>query len=178
TDPGKEARDSIVAAAERAGSLDSDARLVVILAFSAPLDRGRAVIDHLAHAASDSGRDALSSGLLGGAATMIGAFDIAATFNAESVAGLRAQGRLITLVRVLFYHAWSSFNLADWTVAIAAAEEVSRLAEESRQPVLACRSRVSPLRLRMGDGRARRGRGAQRKQGGRTGSPGRTAADR
>src|SRR5438093_1481195 len=107
TDPGKEARDSIVAAAERAGSLDSDARLVVILAFSAPLDRGRAVIDHLAHAASASGRDALASGLLGGAATMIGAFDIAATFNAESVAGLRAQGRLITLVRVLFYHAWS-----------------------------------------------------------------------
>jgi len=73
---------------------------------------------------------------------MIGAFDIAATFNAESVAGLRAQGRLITLVRVLFYHAWSSFNLADWTVAIAAAEEVSRLAEETRQPVLAAGAQV------------------------------------
>ena len=142
TDPGKEARDRIVAAAERAGSLDSDARLVVILAFSAPLDRGRAVIDHLAHAASDSGRDALSSGLLGGAATMIGAFDIAATFNAESVAGLRAQGRLNTLVRVLFHHAWSSFNLADWTVATAAAEEVSRLAEETRQPDLAAGAQV------------------------------------
>ena len=142
TDPGKEARDRIVAAAERAGSLDSDARLVVILAFSAPLDRGRVVIDHLAHAASDSGRDALSSGLLGGAATMIGAFDIAARFNAESVAGLRAQGRLNTLVRVLFHHAWSSFNLADWTVAIAAAEEVSRLAEETRQPDLAAGAQV------------------------------------
>jgi len=142
TDPGKEARDSIVAAAERAGSLDSDARLVVILAFSAPLDRGRVVIDHLANAASDSGRDALSSGLLGGAATMIGAFDIAARFNAESVAGLRAQGRLNTLVRVLFHHAWSSFNLADWTVAIAAAEEVSRLAEETRQPDLAAGAQV------------------------------------
>jgi len=142
TDPGKEARDSIVAAAERAGSLDSDARLVVILAFSAPLDRGRVVIDHLANAASDSGRDALSSGLLGGAATMIGAFDIAARFNAESVAGLRAQGRLNTLVRVLFHHAWSSFNLADWTVATAAAEEVSRLAEETRQPDLAAGAQV------------------------------------
>jgi len=142
TDPGKEARDSIVAAAERAGSLDSDARLVVILAFSAPLDRGRVVIDHLANAASDSGRDALSSGLLGGAATMIGAFDIAARFNAESVVGLRAQGRLNTLVRVLFHHAWSSFNLADWTVATAAAEEVSRLAEETRQPDLAAGAQV------------------------------------
>ena len=142
SDPGKEARDSIVAAAERAGSLDSDPRLVVILAFSAPLDRGGVVIDQLAHAASSSGRDALSSGLLGGAATMIGAFDIAARFNAESIAGLRAQGRLSTLVRVLFHHAWSSFNLADWTVATAAADEVSRLSEETRQPDLAVGAQV------------------------------------
>jgi DNA-binding CsgD family transcriptional regulator/tetratricopeptide (TPR) repeat protein len=142
TDPGKEVRDSIVAAAERAGSLESDARLVLILAFSAPFERGRVVIENLAHAASDRGRNALSSGLLGAAATMIGVFDIAARFNSDSVAGLRAQGRLNTLVRVLFHHAWSAFNLADWTVAIAAAEEASRLAEETRQPTLAAGAQV------------------------------------
>jgi ATP/maltotriose-dependent transcriptional regulator MalT len=67
---------------------------------------------------------------------LVGAFDIAETLSAASVAGLRAQGRLGLLARALGAQAWSAAHLVDLQVAVPVAEEASRLARETSQPFL------------------------------------------
>ena len=56
SDPGQEARDQVVAAAERLDVDQGDPRLLVVLAFSAPIERGAAVIERLARLAAGHGR--------------------------------------------------------------------------------------------------------------------------
>ncbi len=64
----------------------------------------------------------------------VGAFDIAPTFLAEAVEGLRTQGRLGHLPRMLTLQGRMAAQVADWGVAIPAAEEARRLAAELREP--------------------------------------------
>jgi len=64
----------------------------------------------------------------------MGAFDIAATFLGEAADGLRTQGRLGHLPRMLTLQGSMAAQIADWGVAIPAAEEARRLAEELREP--------------------------------------------
>ncbi len=80
--------------------------------------------------------------LLGSAALVLGAFDLAAGFPAAAAAGLRAQGRLGHLARVLVLHAWAATHLADWNVALPAAEEAGRLAAETGEPLWAAGAQV------------------------------------
>ena len=67
-------------------------------------------------------------------AVAVGAVDIAATFLAEAVEGLRRQGRLGHLPRMLTLQARMAAHIADWGVAVPAAEEARRLATELREP--------------------------------------------
>ena len=60
----------------------------------------------------------------------VGAFDIATAFLAEAVEGLRTEGRLGHLPRMLVLQASVGAQLADWDLAIPAAEECRRLATE------------------------------------------------
>jgi RNA polymerase sigma factor (sigma-70 family) len=128
-DSGSQVRDSIVALADRLGQLGDDPRLLGILAYAAPVERGRDVIDTLSRSAGGSG-DVVEARLYGSAAIAVGVFDLATGFLATSAAGLRAQGRLGHLPRVLVQQAWTAIQVGDWTVALPAAEEAGRLAAE------------------------------------------------
>jgi ATP/maltotriose-dependent transcriptional regulator MalT len=70
----------------------------------------------------------------GPAAVVVGAFDVGSDFLAAAVDGLRTQGRLGHLPRLLNLYSTVAARLADWEVAIPAAEEGRRLAEEFAEP--------------------------------------------
>jgi DNA-binding NarL/FixJ family response regulator len=135
-DPGQAARDQIVAAAERLNVDEGDPRLLVVLAFAAPVGRGTVVIDRLPRLVATARSDVGAVRLAGNAAMAVGAFDLAARFFEVSVAGLRAQGRLGLLARALALQAWSAVHLADLGTAIPAADEARRLAQETMQPLI------------------------------------------
>jgi DNA-binding CsgD family transcriptional regulator/tetratricopeptide (TPR) repeat protein len=135
-DPGEAVRDEVVAAAERLAVDPGDPRLLVVLAFAAPIGRGAVVIDRLAHLGPGARSDAAALRLAGNAAMAVGAFEEAAGLLAAGAADLRAQGRLGLLARALALQAWSAAQLADLGTAIPAAEEAHQLAEETRQPLI------------------------------------------
>ena len=135
-EPGQEARDYVVAAAERLDVDQSDPRLLVILAFAAPIGRGAAVIDRLSRLVPAAAADAAATRFAGNAAMAVGAFDVAAASLAASAAELRSQGRLGLLARALALRAWSAVHLGDLGAAIPAAEEGRRLAQETNQPLV------------------------------------------
>jgi len=134
-EPGQVARDHVVAAAERLDVDEQDPRLLVVLAFAAPIKRGAAVVDRLSRREPDMG-DPAATRLVGNAAMAVGAFDVAAAALAASAGRLRAQGRLGLLARALALQAWSAANLADLRTALPAAEEGRRLAHETNQPLV------------------------------------------
>jgi DNA-binding CsgD family transcriptional regulator len=136
-------RDSVVAVAERLAVDQHDARLVMVLAFAAPLTTGSVVLERLHHVARSNTRNARENRLLGIAATAVGAFDLAAEFLASSLDDLRAEGRLGLLARARTLQAWSAANLADLNLAATAAEEGARLASETSQPVIFATARVT-----------------------------------
>jgi DNA-binding CsgD family transcriptional regulator len=141
-DPGQEARERVIAAAERLHEDEADLRRLAILAYTAPAERGRVVIERLSRSAPDGGGDATAARLLGTAALAVGAFDLAAGFFAAASAALRAQGRLGHLARVLTLQAWAAVYLGDWKLAMPAAEEAARLAAETREPLWAASAQV------------------------------------
>jgi DNA-binding CsgD family transcriptional regulator len=146
-EPGPETRQRVVDAAERVPVDDQDPGLLAILAFAAPIERGAVVVDRLRRAAERPVHDAQAARLLGDAATLVGAFDLAATFCGSSLADLRSQGRLGLLARALAAQAWSSAHLGDLSIAIPAAEEASRLALETMQPIMHATARVTEAML-------------------------------
>jgi DNA-binding CsgD family transcriptional regulator len=141
-DPGEAVRDEVVTAAERLNVDQGDPRLLVVLAFAAPIGRGAVVIDRLARLGSASRSDPAALRLAGNAAMAVGAFEAAAGLLAAGAAGLRAQGRLGLLARALALQAWSAAQLADLGTAIPAAEEARQLAQETRQPLIMATARA------------------------------------
>jgi DNA-binding CsgD family transcriptional regulator len=145
TEPGVEARASVVAAAARVPVDKCDPRLLVVLAYTAPIERGGVVMDRLRGQRLDG--DARAARMLGNAAMAVGALDLAAGFFAGSVADLRAQGRLSLLARALALQAWSCAHLVDLSVAMPAADEAYRLARDTAQPLVAATARVTQALL-------------------------------
>jgi DNA-binding CsgD family transcriptional regulator/tetratricopeptide (TPR) repeat protein len=135
-DPGEAVRDQVVTAAECLNVDPTDPRLLVVLAFAAPIGRGAVIIDRLPHLAPAVRSDAATLRLAGNAAMAVGAFEEAAGLLAAAAAGLRAQGRLGLLARALVLQAWSAVHLGDLGAAIPAAEEALQLAQETRQPLI------------------------------------------
>ncbi|GAA4191253.1 helix-turn-helix transcriptional regulator [Microbispora amethystogenes] len=130
------ARQRVVTVAEALPVDDLDGRLLTVLAFAAPIERGKVVIERLRHLAAHPTGGRPPARLLGSSALMVGAFDLAEKFCAASLPVLRAQGRLSLLARDLGAQAWSAARLADLSVAIPAAEEAARLAHETSQPLM------------------------------------------
>lgn len=131
---GEAQRLSGLAAAEALGSVEDDPRVLAIVAYLAPLERGEAVIAALECAAGNANGDTESRGLLGTAAFVTGAFDLAETFLATSAARLRSQGLLGHLPRLLVLQGTAASRTPDWNVAIPTAEEGKLLASELGQP--------------------------------------------
>jgi DNA-binding CsgD family transcriptional regulator/tetratricopeptide (TPR) repeat protein len=165
-DPGQEARERVLAAAEQLHLDGGDPRLLAILAYVAPIDRGQVIIDRLSRLAPDGQGNAAATGLLGTAAMVVGAFDLAAGFLASASAGLRAQGRLGHLARLLTLQAWAAVYLADWKVAMPAAEEASQLAAETREPLWTASAQVvkAMLAALRGEGEVADAQAAQAEQ--------------
>jgi DNA-binding CsgD family transcriptional regulator len=134
-DPAPTARRVLIEAADRRGNPESaDLRILAIQAYADPFGKAPAILERLRKAAADVHRDTDAARYLGPAAVAVGAFDIAATFLGEAVEGLRTQGRLGHLPRMLTLQGRMAAQVADWGVAIPAAEEARRLATELREP--------------------------------------------
>lgn len=132
-EPGPEARQHLLDVADSLPLDEHDPRLIAILAYVAPIERGKAVAAGLMELAGQTGGDPEVERFLGSAALQIGAFELAARFSASAAAGLRAQGRLGLLARALAVHACSATRLGNLSVALPAAEEAARLAKETNQ---------------------------------------------
>ena len=134
-DPAPTARRVLIEAADRLGDPESaDLRIVAIQAYADPFGKAPAILKRLREAAADVHRDADAARFLGPAAVAVGAFDMAASFLDEAVEGLRTQGRLGHLPRMLTLQGRMAAHVADWGVAMPAAEEARRLAAELREP--------------------------------------------
>jgi DNA-binding CsgD family transcriptional regulator/tetratricopeptide (TPR) repeat protein len=121
----------LIAAADRLAEPGStQARIVAIQAYADPFGKATAILARLRAAAPDRELDADAARFLGSAAVAVGAFDLATTFLAKAVEGLRTEGRLAHLPRVLVLQANAAAQLADWDIAIPATEECRRLATE------------------------------------------------
>jgi DNA-binding CsgD family transcriptional regulator len=134
-DPAPTARRVLIEAADRLGDPESaDLRILAIQAYADPFGKAPAILKRLREAAADVHRDADAARFLGPAAVAVGAFDIAVMFLGEAVEGLRTQGRLGHLPRMLTLQGRMAAQAADWGVALPAAAEARRLAAELREP--------------------------------------------
>ena len=134
-DPGKAARSAVSAAALRVTVSPDDARLLAILAFAEPEEYGALIVERASAIATERQQDPESAALLGASLNVVGAFDLSASFLAAAVAGIRDQGRLGRLPLVLTHQAWTAINTMDWAIAVPAADEAVRLAEDVGQPL-------------------------------------------
>jgi DNA-binding CsgD family transcriptional regulator len=136
TDPGPAVRRLVVEAAARLGDARSDdPRIVAIHAYADPLRHASEVVARLREAAALGGRDPETARHLGAAAFIVGAFDLALPFLRTAIDGLRAEGRLGHLPRGLMLYGTVAARLADWSVAIPAADEGRRLSIEFGEPM-------------------------------------------
>jgi DNA-binding CsgD family transcriptional regulator len=126
----------IATAAEQLPVDDGDPRVLSVLAYAAPIERGAVIIDRVSRHPPDS-NDPEAMGLLGNAAATVGAFDLAEPFVTAAAAALREQGRLAALAQVLVLRAWAEIHLGHWDTAMSDAEEATRLALETGQPIWA-----------------------------------------
>jgi DNA-binding CsgD family transcriptional regulator len=130
-DPGPEARQTLVEASRRLGGADADdPRVFAIHAYADPPGHAAGVLARLRRAAADERLDTDAARFFGPAALVVGAFDVGSDFLAAAVDGLRTEGRLGHLPRLLTLYSSMAARLGDWEVAIPAAEEARRLAEE------------------------------------------------
>jgi DNA-binding CsgD family transcriptional regulator len=135
-EPGPDARQVLLAVADRLLPDERDPRTVAISAYLAPIERAAPVLTGLRALAGTTGTDPQTDRFLGSAALQVGAFDLAARFSAAAVPGLRAQGRLGLVTRALGVQAWSCVRVGDLATALPAAIETGRLAQETEQPYL------------------------------------------
>jgi DNA-binding CsgD family transcriptional regulator len=133
SNPDEQLRSAVVAAAERIDVPERDPEVLTILALAAPMEQGAHVLEQLRHLPAEGSIDPATTLLLCSAASAVGDYHLAARWLVVAVAGLRARGQLGLLAQALVTQAWAAFYLGNWTVAIPAAEEASRLAEETGQ---------------------------------------------
>jgi DNA-binding CsgD family transcriptional regulator len=130
-DPGTEARQLLIEAAARLGDADDDdPRVVAIHAYADPLGHADGVLARLRRVAHSDRLDTNDALFFGPSALIAGAFDLGIEFLAVAADGLRTEGRLGHLPRVLTVYSNIAARVGDWDVAIPAAAEATRLAEE------------------------------------------------
>ncbi|SDS73610.1 regulatory protein, luxR family [Streptomyces sp. TLI_053] len=134
SDPGRELRERVVAAAERLPVPELHPDLVCTLAGAAPLEAAATVIDRLRRLEREGGYDALTAATLGNAAIMVNGFDHVSGFARQAADGLRRQGRRGPLTKTLVLLALATVHTVDRETGLPAAAEAARLAEETAQP--------------------------------------------
>jgi DNA-binding CsgD family transcriptional regulator len=134
-DPGNEARCEVAEFLERLDLPENDGWTLLTLAYAAPVEYGSVVLDRLSRISLADTTDPIALYNLGTAATVISAFDIAATFVEAAIESLRQRGHLALLAQALMVRAWVEVYLGNLNVAWSIAEEGRRLSEESGQPL-------------------------------------------
>lgn len=129
-----EVRRSVVAAAERLPASPEHPKLLAALSLASPVERGEIVIDRLSRLTISADVDPEALRLFGIALITIPEYDLAGTFLAGAVDGLRRQGRLTTLARALGSQAHAALFRGDFVLCEQAAEEGIRMTQESSQP--------------------------------------------
>ncbi|HEY6758425.1 MAG TPA: LuxR family transcriptional regulator [Baekduia sp.] len=131
-DPGADARRRLVAATDAlGGGADTpDPRIFAIYAYANPLGHAPEVIARLRADALERHHDVDAARHFGPAATVAGGFGVAAGLLDEAVEGLRREGRVGHLPRMLALQGMVSARMGRWDVAIPAAEESRRLSLE------------------------------------------------
>jgi DNA-binding CsgD family transcriptional regulator len=134
-DPGPEVRRTLIKASRRLGDANAeDPRVFAIHAYADPFGHAAGVLMRLESAAGDKRLDSDAALFFGPAALVVGAFDLGSDFLAAAVDGLRTEGRLGHLPRLLTLYSSMAARLGDWDVALTAADEARRLAEEFAEP--------------------------------------------
>jgi DNA-binding CsgD family transcriptional regulator len=134
-DPGIEARQLLIDASRRLGDANAeDPRVFAIHAYADPVGRAAGVLARLSREAAEERLDSDAARFFGPAALVVGAFDLGNDFLRAAIDGLRTEGRLGHLPRLLTLYSSMAARLGDWDVAITAAEEARRLAEELAEP--------------------------------------------
>jgi DNA-binding CsgD family transcriptional regulator len=134
-DPGPEVRQALIDASQRLGDADAeDPRVFAVHAYADPLGHAAGVLARLTSAAGDKRLDTDAARFFGPAALVVGAFDLGNDFLAAAIDGLRTDGRLGHLPRLLTLYSSMAARIGDWDVALTAADEARRLAEEFAEP--------------------------------------------
>ena len=134
-DPGLEARQRLIEAARRLGDADAaDPRVFAIHAYADPAGHAEGVLARLRREAAQQRLDTDPALFFGPAALVVGAFDLGSDFLRAAVDGLRNEGRLGHLPRLLSLYSGMAARRGDWEAAITAGEEAKRLAEEFAEP--------------------------------------------
>ncbi|CAA9426105.1 MAG: hypothetical protein AVDCRST_MAG03-2904 [uncultured Rubrobacteraceae bacterium] len=134
-DPGEQAREGVVRAAEGLGVDESDPRLIAILALAGPIRCGAVVIERLSHVPQSTFVDPYGAYLGGTAAVAVGNYELALRLFHDATSQLRSQGRLALLAQSLTMGAWSAIRLGRWNAARSVVDEARRLAHETQQPI-------------------------------------------
>jgi DNA-binding CsgD family transcriptional regulator len=134
-DPGAEARQRLIEASHRLGDAGADdPRVFAIHAYADPVGHAAGVLGRLNREAAKERFDTDTARFFGPAALVVGAFDVGNDFLSVAVEGLRHEGRLGHLPRLLSLYSCMAARRGDWEVAITAGEESRRLAEEFAEP--------------------------------------------
>jgi DNA-binding CsgD family transcriptional regulator len=134
-DPGPEVRRALIEASRRLGDANAeDPRVFAVHAYADPFGHAAGVLMRLESAAGSKRLDSDAALFFGPAALVVGAFDLGSDFLAAAVDGLRTEGRLGHLPRLLTLYSSMAARLGDWHAALTAADEARRLAEEFAEP--------------------------------------------
>ncbi len=129
-----QARDEIVSFAKAMPQKSDDPRLLMALAYVAPIELGGYVIEKVLTMRPGAGLDPDSERRLGITAGAAGDWSTAFKFYASAIDGLRREGRLALLGQTLTHQAWIAAQLGDLRYAGPIADEGHRLAVETGQP--------------------------------------------
>jgi ATP/maltotriose-dependent transcriptional regulator MalT len=99
-----------------------------------PFGNEQAVLDRVRSAGAGFDLDSDAARFLGPAAVVVGAFDVALAILTTAIDGLRAEGRLAHLPRMLVLQGSMAARVANWDVAIPSAAACRRLASELGEP--------------------------------------------
>jgi DNA-binding CsgD family transcriptional regulator/tetratricopeptide (TPR) repeat protein len=123
----------ILRAIDRLAATSEDPYLLAGMALVAPVERSAQIAERVG--ALTVGTDADAVRLLGVALNATGHLERAGLILGEAAALLRAQGRLGQLAQTLASLAFSQLIRGDWDALDATADETSRLARETAQPI-------------------------------------------
>ncbi len=132
-DPGPATRDYLIAAMARLPVPPDDPRLLAAGGFVDPARYGDLITRRIAGLRPDQ-LDA-AAGELAMSIHLVGADQAINAVQLAVVDGARREGKLTALPRMATQQTWNAIALADWQVAVPAADEAVRLAIETRQPM-------------------------------------------